>query len=66
MLCPAAAAPMVISWQVPGYRNVRRGMRCEVVVLSRSPGFSKLTGVTDAYIPELDIFVGRYPLLNKR
>ncbi|CAM9205096.1 unnamed protein product [Ascophyllum nodosum] len=51
--------------QVPDYRNVRRGMQCEVVVLSRSPGFSKLTGVTDAYIADLDMFVGRYPLLNK-
>lgn len=48
------------------YRKVRRGMRCEVVVLSRSKGFSKLTGFTEAYLPELDLFVGRHSLLDKR
>lgn len=52
--------------QVPEYRDIRRGMRCEVVVLSRSSGFAELTGVTEAYVPELDIFVGRFPLLDKR
>lgn len=52
--------------QVPEYRQVRRGMRCAVVVLSRSAGFYELTGVTEAYLPELDLFVGRFPLLDKR
>lgn len=52
--------------QVPEYRQVRRGMQCAVVVLSRSSGFYELTGVTEAYLPELDLFVGRFPLLDKR
>eukprot|EP00903_Cladosiphon_okamuranus_P007010 g6820.t1 len=51
---------------VPEYRHVRRGMQCAVVVLSRSAGFYELTGVTEAYLPELDLFVGRFPLLDKR
>lgn len=41
-------------------------MRCEVVVLSRSAGFSELTGITEAFLPELGLFVGRFPLLDKR
>lgn len=52
--------------QVPEYRKVQRGMRVAVVVLSRSSGFYELTGVTEAYLPELDLFVGRFPLLDKR
>ncbi|CAM9383740.1 unnamed protein product [Pylaiella littoralis] len=52
--------------QVPEYRQVRRGMRVAVVVLSRSSSFYELTGVTEAYLPELDLFVGRFPLLDKR
>ncbi|CAM9991108.1 unnamed protein product [Ectocarpus fasciculatus] len=52
--------------QVPEYRQIRKGMRCAVVVLSRSSGFYELTGVTEAYLPELDLFVGRFPLLDKR
>ncbi|CAM9453895.1 unnamed protein product [Scytosiphon promiscuus] len=52
--------------QVPEYRRVRKGMLCAVVVLSRSTGFHELTGVTEAYLPELDLFVGRFPLLDKR
>lgn len=52
--------------QVPEYRRIRKGMRCAVVVLSRSSGFYELTGVTEAYLPELDLFVGRFPLLDKR
>ncbi|CAN0471481.1 unnamed protein product, partial [Scytosiphon promiscuus] len=42
----------------PSYRDVRKGMRCEVVVLTRSAGFSELTGITEAYLPELEMFVG--------
>ncbi|CAB1116356.1 unnamed protein product [Ectocarpus sp. CCAP 1310/34] len=52
--------------QVPEYRRIRKGMSCAVVVLSRSSGFYELTGVTEAYLPELDLFVGRFPLLDKR
>ncbi|CBN75105.1 conserved unknown protein [Ectocarpus siliculosus] len=52
--------------QVPEYRRIRKGMHCAVVVLSRSSGFYELTGVTEAYLPELDLFVGRFPLLDKR
>lgn len=54
------------SCQVAEYRDVRKGMRCEVVVLTRSAGFSELTGITEAYLPELEMFVGRFPFLDKR
>ncbi|CAM9491172.1 unnamed protein product [Discosporangium mesarthrocarpum] len=52
--------------QVPEYRGVERGMRCEVVVFSKSSGFKDLDGVTDAYIPALNLFVGQFPYLEKR
>lgn len=57
---------LVVRMQVPEYRKVHRGMRVAVVVLSRSSGFYELTGITEAYLPELDLFVGRFPLLDKR
>lgn len=57
---------MCFCLQMPEYRQVRTGMRCAVVVLSRSSAFSELTGVTEAYLPELDLFVGRFPALDKR
>lgn len=67
-LCPQTLIHLVIRvmQQVPEYRRVRKGMLCAVVVLSRSTGFHELTGVTEAYLPELDLFVGRFPLLDKR
>ncbi|CAM9720494.1 unnamed protein product, partial [Choristocarpus tenellus] len=52
--------------KIPEYVGVRRGMRCEVVVFSMSRGFERLTGVTEAYIPDLDVFVGQFPYLKKR
>lgn len=61
-----SSATAVVCLQVPEYRQIRRGMQCAVVVLSRSSGFYELTGVTEAYLPELDLFVGRFPLLDKR
>lgn len=59
-------ATTMVCTQMPEYRQVRTGMKCAVVVLSRSSAFNELTGVTEAYLPELGLFVGRFPALDKR
>jgi hypothetical protein len=34
-------------------------------VISKDPGFSDLTGVTEAYVPAAGVFVGEHPLLRR-
>jgi hypothetical protein len=37
----------------------------QVVVISKDPEFSDLTGVTEAYVPAAGVFVGEHPLLRR-
>lgn len=52
--------------QLAEYEEIQPGMHCEVVILSRTRDFTELTGVTEAYLPALRLFVGQFPLMNKR
>ncbi len=49
----------------PSYRLVRPGMRCEGLVLSETPGFEELLGVSDIFVPACGAWVGDYPYLDK-
>jgi hypothetical protein len=49
----------------PSYKRVRPGMRCEGLVLSESPDFEELLGVSDMFVPACGAWVGDYPYLDK-
>lgn len=49
----------------PSYKRVRPGMRCEGLVLSETPGFEELLGVSDIFVPACGAWVGDYPYLDK-
>ncbi|KAG5180711.1 hypothetical protein JKP88DRAFT_323483 [Tribonema minus] len=56
--------------RVPAVREAARveaGMGIEVLLISDEPGggFEDILGVSDAYIPAIDLWVGDYPHLNK-
>lgn len=40
-------------------------MRCAGIVLSTSPDFNELEGVSDLYVPACGAWVGDYPYLDK-
>lgn len=47
--------------------KLQQGMRLEVILVSDSPNnsFQRIAGVSDAYIPEMDLWIGDYPYLSK-
>lgn len=50
---------------LPSYKKVRPGMRCEGLVLSESPDFDELMGVSDVFVPDCGAWVGEYPYIDK-
>jgi len=50
---------------LPSYKRVRPGMRCEGLVLSETPGFEELLGVSDLFVPAAGAWVGEYPYVDK-
>jgi hypothetical protein len=50
---------------LPSYKRVRPGMRCEGLVLSETPGFEELLGVSDLFVPAAGAWVGEYPYIDK-
>ncbi|CAM9369124.1 unnamed protein product [Phaeothamnion confervicola] len=49
----------------PEYRRIRQGMRVEVLLLATDPSFTRVVGVSDAFIPAADVWVGEYPYLER-
>jgi hypothetical protein len=50
---------------LPSYKEVRPGMRCEGLVLSETPDFEELIGVSDIFVPACGAWVGEYPYIDK-
>ncbi|GAB5029566.1 Hypothetical protein NocV09_00101810 [Nannochloropsis oceanica] len=50
---------------LPSYKRVRPGMRCEGLVLSETPEFEELLGVSDLFVPAAGAWVGEYPYIDK-
>ena len=47
------------------HRNIKSGQAVELLVLSKDPDLERISKVTDAYIPQLDIWVSNYPVLRR-
>jgi hypothetical protein len=45
------------------HKQIRRGMVARAVVLSDRRDFSRVAAITDAWLPQLKIWVGEYPYL---
>ncbi|QDZ39744.1 phosphate ABC transporter permease [Euhalothece natronophila Z-M001] len=47
------------------HRNIKPGQVVELLALSKDPDLERISKVTDAYIPQLDIWVSNYPVLRR-
>lgn len=47
------------------HKGIKPGQVAELVVLSRQPDLSRIAAVTDIYIPNLNLWVGNYPYLQR-
>ncbi|MFP4133690.1 MAG: phosphate ABC transporter permease [Halothece sp.] len=47
------------------HRNIKPGQVVELLVLSKDSDLERISKVTDAYIPQLDIWVSNYPVLRR-
>ena len=45
------------------HQTIRRGMVVRGLVLSERPDFSRIDAMSDAWIPQLKVWVGEYPYL---
>jgi hypothetical protein len=45
------------------HKTIRRGLVIRCLVLSERPDFSRIGALTDAWIPQLKLWVGEYPYL---
>ena len=48
---------------VKKHQKIRRGMVVRCLVLSERPDFSRIAALSDAWLPQLNIWVGEYPYL---
>lgn len=47
------------------HRNIKPGHVVELLVLSKDPDLSRISKMSDAYFPQLDIWVSNYPVLRR-
>jgi hypothetical protein len=47
------------------HRNIKSGQVVELLVLSKYPDLSRISKISDAYLPQLDIWVSNYPVLRR-
>ena len=45
------------------HEKIRRGMVIRTLVLSERKDFSRIGALTDAWLPQLKLWVGEYPFL---
>jgi len=45
------------------HQQIRRGMVARAVVLSDRRDFSRVAAISDAWLPQLKLWVGEYPYL---
>ena len=47
------------------YKGIKPGQIAELLVLSNTPDLSQINKISDAYLPQKDIWVGQYPYLQR-
>ncbi|MFB2980179.1 phosphate ABC transporter permease [Microseira sp. BLCC-F43] len=47
------------------YKGIRRGQIAEMMVMSNRPDLSRISKVSDIFIPDLDLWVSDYPYLRR-
>jgi len=47
------------------HRNIKPGHVVELLLLSQDPDLARISKITDAYLPELDLWVSNYPVLRR-
>jgi hypothetical protein len=47
------------------HKAIRPGAIAELIVLSNTPDLSKIAQITDAYLPQQDLWLGEYPYLRR-
>jgi hypothetical protein len=47
------------------HRNIKNGQVVELLVLSKDPDLARISKVSDAYLPQLDLWVSNYPVLRR-
>ena len=57
-----------VSFRIPNerrYDDVQIGDACELLVSTDDDLFRDFVAIREAYIPELDVFIGDYPFLDR-
>ena len=57
-----------VSFRIPNerrYDDVQIGDACELIVSSDDDLFRNFVAIREAYVPELDVWVGEYPFLDR-
>lgn len=49
----------------PIHKGIKRGTAVEAIVLSKRPDLSRISKVTDAYLPQRQLWIGMYPCLRR-
>jgi len=47
------------------HRNIKTGQVVELLVLSQDPDLARISKISDAYLPQLDLWVSNYPILRR-
>jgi hypothetical protein len=47
------------------HRNIKTGQVVELLVLSQDPDLARISKISDAYLPQLDLWVSNYPVLRR-
>ena len=47
------------------HRNIKTGQVVELLVLSKDPDLARISKISDAYLPQLDLWVSNYPVLRR-
>ncbi|AFZ43666.1 hypothetical protein PCC7418_1476 [Halothece sp. PCC 7418] len=47
------------------HRNLKTGQVVELLLLSKDPDLARISKISDAYLPQLDLWVSNYPVLRR-
>ena len=47
------------------HRNIKIGQVVELLVLSKDPDLARISKISDAYLPQLDLWVSNYPVVRR-
>lgn len=47
------------------YKEINRGDTAEVLIFSKKPDLSRIDKISDVYLPQLDLWIGKYPCIRR-